>query len=488
MSDNVLLSVAEMYEADRLAEAGGVPSLELMEAAGAAIARHIQQRWRPEPIAVLCGPGNNGGDGFVVARLLRDAGWPARVALLGAPEKLKGDAAANAVRWGADAAPLEPGVDAGCRLVVDALFGAGLERPLKGVAKAAVEALAARVEASQAQCIAVDVPSGVHGDSGQVLGAAATASLTVTFFRRKPGHMLFPGRALCGEVVAADIGIPESVLTAMEPSTFANGPDLWSAALPRPTHEGNKYSRGHAVVVGGAEMTGAARLAALGARRIGAGLVSIAAPVEVFAVYAAGPPGTLVKPVTDDDGFREWLADARRNAVLVGPGAGVTETTRRRVLDALALKKACVIDADALTVFAEQPAELFSAIAAPCLLTPHEGEFRRLFTAEGDKLERARAAALQSGAVVLLKGADTVVAAPDGRATLNDNAPPALASAGTGDVLAGFALGLMAQGMDTFDAANAAVWLHGAAATGFGPGLIAEDLPDALPGVLARIL
>ena len=485
---NVLLSVAEMYEADRLAEASGVPSLDLMEAASAAIARHIQHRWRPQPVAVLCGPGNNGGDGFVVARFLRDAGWPVRVALLGAPERLKGDAAANAVRWGAEVAPLEAGVDAGCRLVVDALFGAGLERPLKGTAKATVEALVGRVEAGEAECVAVDVPSGVHGDSGQVLGAAATASLTVTFFRRKPGHVLFPGRALCGDVEVADIGIPEDVLAALEPRTFANGPGLWRGALPRPTAEGNKYSRGHAVVVGGVEMTGAARLAALAARRMGAGLVSITAPAEVFTVYAAGPPGTLVQPIAGDDEFREWLADPRRNAVLVGPGAGVTEITKRRTLDALGLKKACVLDADALTVFAGQPEELFSAIAAPCLLTPHEGEFGRLFAAEGDKLARARAAARQSGAVVLLKGADTVIAAPDGRAAINDNAPPELASAGTGDVLAGFALGLMAQGMDTFAAASAAVWMHGAAAAAFGPGLIAEDLPDAVPGVLASIL
>jgi NAD(P)H-hydrate epimerase len=485
MRDNILLSVAEMYEADRLAEAGGVPSIELMEAAGAAIARHIQHRWRPEPVAVLCGPGNNGGDGFVVARLLRDAGWPVRVALLGAPKKLKDTAAASAVRWGTDAASVEAGVDEGCRLVVDAMFGAGLKRPLKGAAKAA---LAARVEAGAAECVAVDVPSGVHGDSGQVLGVAVKASLTVTFFRRKPGHMLFPGRALCGEVVVADIGIPESVLASMEPRTFANRPDLWLSALPRPKNEGNKYSRGHAVVVGGAEMTGAARLAALGARRVGAGLVSIAAPAEVFALYAAGTPGTLVKPMADDNGFGEWLADPRHNAVLVGPGAGITKTTRRRTLEALTLKKACVIDADALTVFAGKPAELFSAIAAPCLLTPHEGEFRRLFAVEGDKLERTRAAARQSGAVVLLKGADSVIAAPDGRAVLNDNAPPELASAGTGDVLAGFVLGLMAQDMDTVAAACAAVWMHGAAAAAFGPGLIAEDLPDALPGVLRSIL
>ena len=483
MTDNVLLSVEEMARADAAAIAGGVPGLDLMENAGTAIADEIRRRWQPRPVVVLCGPGNNGGDGFVAARLLAAAGWPVTVALLGSRDALKGDAAANAGRWTGEAAPVDRAVLDGCGLVVDALFGAGLARPLEGAARAVVEAIGER----KLDCVSVDVPSGVHGDTGQVLGAAPQASVCVTFFRRKPGHLLLPGRTLAGDVVVADIGIPDSVLTDIGARTFVNGCGLWLERYPWAGAGANKYSRGHAVVVGGPEMPGAARLAALGARRIGAGLVTIAAPPEAFSIFAAGPPGTLVKPVADDGEFAEFLSDPRKKAVLVGPGAGVSDGTRRRALAALKAEKACVLDADALTVFRDDPETLFSAIAGPCLLTPHEGEFARLFPAGGDKLTRARDAARRSGAVVLLKGPDTVIAAADGRAVINADAPPELATAGSGDVLAGIALGLMVQGMDVFDAACAAAWIHGAAAAAFGPGLIAEDLLDVLPRVVRRL-
>ncbi len=484
MTDNAVLTVEEMYRADQAAVAAGVPSLDLMEAAGTAIADEIRQRWEPQPLAVLCGPGNNGGDGFVVARLMADHGWPVKVSLLGARDRLKGDAAVNAGRWSGDVQPLEAGQSLdGCGVVVDALFGAGLARDLEGAALEAVEAIDRR----GLDCVAVDTPSGIHGDTGAVLGAATRCRVTVTFFRPKPGHLLMPGRDHCGDVVVADIGIPDDVLADIAPQTFANGPALWRARFPRPGAATNKYHRGHAVILGGQEMTGAARLAALAARRVGAGLVTLAVPPSQFPVYAAGQPGTLVKPVTNNWEFGEFLSDPRRNAVLLGPGAGVSERTRRRVLTALRKHKACVIDADGLTVFEGHPDGMFGEIAAPCLLTPHEGEFARLFSVDGDKLSRARHAAQRSGAVVLLKGADTVIAAPDGRAVVNTLAPPGLATGGTGDVLAGFALGLMAQGMDAFDAGCAAAWLHGAAAESFGPGLIAEDLSDMLPGVLRRL-
>ena len=483
MTDNVLLSVEEMSKADAAAIAGGVPGLDLMENAGTAIADEIRRRWQPRPVAVLCGPGNNGGDGFVAARLLAAAGWPVGVAQLGSRDALKGDAATNAERWTGEVAPLDRAVLDGCGLVVDALFGAGLARPLEGAARAVVEAIAER----KLDCVSVDVPSGVHGDTGQVLGAAPQASVCVTFFRRKPGHLLLPGRTLAGDVVVADIGIADSVLTDIGPRTFVNGSRLWLERYPWAGAGANKYSRGHAVVVGGPEMPGAARLAALGARRIGAGLVTIAAPPEAFPIFAAGPPGTLVKPVADDAEFAEFLSDPRKKAVLVGPGAGVSDGTRRRALAALKAEKACVLDADALTVFRDDPETLFSAIAGPCLLTPHEGEFARLFPPGGDKLTRARDAARRSGAVVLLKGPDTVIAAADGRAVINADAPPELATAGSGDVLAGIALGLMVQGMEVFDAACAAAWIHGAAAAAFGPGLIAEDLLDVLPRVVRRL-
>ncbi|MDA1089216.1 MAG: NAD(P)H-hydrate dehydratase [Proteobacteria bacterium] len=490
MADTILLSVEEMYQADALAVAAGVASLDLMEAAGAAIAAEIQDRWQPRPVCVLAGPGNNGGDGFVVARLLTEAGWPVRLAFLGSPDSLKADAAVNAGRWHGAIEELTPAMLDGRPLVVDALFGAGLTRPLDGAALSCVH----RINQDGLDCLAVDIPSGVDGDSGEILGGdggAPRAAVTVTFFRAKPGHYLMPGRALCGDLIVTDIGIPASVLDQIAAATRLNGPGLWLDRFPWPDTEDHKYSRGHAVVAGGAEMTGAARLAAMGARRMGAGLVTIATPPEAFAAYAREEPGTLVKKVENDDAFRVLLGDPKKNAILVGPGLGVSEGTRAKVLAALETGKPAVIDADGLSAFAENPQQLFKAITGPCLLTPHEGEFNRLFSLSGGKVPRVRAAARLSGAVVLLKGADTVIAAPGEQETaivvINATGTADLATAGTGDVLAGMALGLMTQGLNPFDAAACAVWLHGRAAEQIGPGLIAEDLPSALPGVLRTL-
>ncbi len=489
-----LLSVAEMGRADRLSIEAGTPGITLMENAGAGIARAIVQRWAKRPVRVLCGPGNNGGDGFVVARLLKERGWPVRLSLLGAREKLAGDAALAAARWDGAVEPLLPDLpgrgagDGGLPLVVDALFGAGLGRPIDGAAAAALDA----VTASGAPVVAVDVPSGVHGDTGAVWGTAAPAALTVTFFRKKPGHLLLPGRVLCGETMVVDIGIAGWVLDEIAPTAIENGPAGWCDRFPWPRLDGHKYARGHAVVRGGARMTGAARLAALAARRAGAGLVTIMAPEPVLPIYAAGPPGTLISPLAE---WQEQLDDQRRNAVLIGPGAGTGEETRQAVLDALGAGKALVLDADGLTSFAGTLDTLVAALHRRCVLTPHEGEFARLFGdrlgvgrgGPDDKPARARAAAAATGAVVLLKGADTVIAAPDGRLAINANAPAELATAGSGDVLAGLILGLLAQGMAPFDAACAGAWLHGAAAASFGPGLIAEDVIDRIPQALARL-
>ncbi len=478
-ANDALLTVEEMYRADAAAMAAGVPGIALMEAAGAAIAREIRRRWSPRRVSVVCGPGNNGGDGFVVARLLAGEGWPVRLGLLGDAERLKGDAAVNAHRWKGPVNPLSVDLLDGDPLVVDAMFGAGLQRPLEGEPRAVVEAINAR----GLNCVGVDVPSGVDGNSGAILGAAPTCALTVTFFRAKPGHYLLPAKEACGDLVVVDIGIPASVLDEIAPRTHRNGAALWRAQAPLLASGGNKYGRGHAVVLGGV-MTGAARLAAEAARRIGAGLVSIAAPPESRVIYATGAPGTIVATIEDEGAFESLIADPRRNAVLVGPGAGTLPGVREKVLTVLRLEKRCVLDADALTVFAETPDRLFSAIHAPCVLTPHEGEFTRLFSAHGTKLDRAREAARRSGAVMVLKGADTVIAAPDGRAVINTGAPPTLATAGTGDVLSGMILGLIAQGMDAFAAGCAATWLHGQAAAAFGRGLIAEDIIDGLPRVL----
>lgn len=479
-----LLTVAEMYRADEAAIAAGMPGPVLMENAGKGIADQIRNRWARRPLSILCGPGNNGGDGFVVARLLAEEGWPITVALLGARDSLKGDAAVAASKWTGPVLPLEVPVLDGAELVLDALFGAGLSRPLDGAAREVIDAVNER----ELTCIAVDIPSGVHGDTGQILGSAPNCRLTVTFFRRKPGHLLMPGRAFTGESLVVPIGIPESVLQAIQPSTSANGPSLWLSRYPWPGLGDHKYGRGHGLIAGGASMTGAARLAARAAYRAGAGMVTIASPPSAVQIYAGDLAGLLVSAVANEDEFNALLVDPRKNAVLVGPGCGVSRTTRNMALGALRAHKAVVLDADALTVFQDNRTDLFNALAGgTAVLTPHDGEFARLFDQAGDKLSRVRAAAAESGAVVLLKGPDTVIASPEGRAVINHNAPATLATAGTGDVLAGLILGLLAQGMAPFEAACAAVWLHGEAATQFGPGLVASDLPDMIPRVLNQI-
>lgn len=482
-TDHALLTPSQMGEADRLTIGGGIPGSVLMENAGRAVADAISRRWPPRPVVVLCGPGNNGGDGFVATRILATRGWPVRLALLGDRSVLKGDAAWAASLWEGAVEPLAVTSLDGTGLVVDALFGAGLARPIEGLAAEVIAALDVR----NTPVVAVDVPSGVDGGTGEVRGIAANAVLTVTFFRRKPGHLLLPGRLRCGETLVSQIGIEPAVLDAVAPDTVANHPGWWLGSFPSAAAAGHKYSRGHALVAGSAQMTGAARLAARAAARVGAGLVTVAAPEPAFPVYAAALTGVIVTPVAGDGAFVALLADKRRNAVLIGPGAGTMPETRDKALQILAAGKSTVLDADALTVFADNPAELFAAINSPCVMTPHEGEFARLFDASSSKLDRARRAAATSGAVVVLKGADTVIVAPDGRAALNENAPPTLATAGSGDVLAGLVLGLLAQGMPAFEAAAAAVWLHGAAAHAFGAGLVAEDLIDTLPAALAQL-
>ena len=476
-----LLSVADMYAADAAAAQAGTPGLTLMESAGRAVAQEIVRRWAPRPISVLCGPGNNGGDGFVAARLLAEAGWPVRLGLMGARERLKGDAAAVAAQWSHPAEPLDVGLLDGEPLVVDALFGAGLSRPLESVALALAEESAAR----DLPCVAVDIPSGIHGDTGAALGGSFRAAVTVTFARRKYGHVLLPGRERAGEVVVADIGIPAAGIEALNLRVHENAPPLWQASLTGPAPADHKYSRGHALVVGGdGAHSGAARLAARAALRAGAGLVTVHAPEAALAVYASQLTTVMVASTAD---LETALADERRNALLIGPGCGMSPTTRAQALRALGAGKRCVLDADALTAFRDDPGGLFAALTPESVLTPHEGEYRRLFAHEGDKLTRARAAAAECGAVMVVKGADSVIAAPDGRAAINANAPPTLATAGSGDVLAGFILGLLAQGMPAFEAAAAGVWLHGAAAAAFGPGLIAEDLAETLPAVLRTL-
>ncbi len=472
-----------MTAADQAAIQAGVPGLTLMERAGRAVAMHAARLAGNRPIVVLCGPGNNGGDGYVAARYLKIRGHRVRIAALGDPASLKGDARANFRRWTGPVETLDPVVlEEGC-FIIDALFGAGLQRDIDaGTAKV--------LKAAEMLCLpslAVDLPSGVNGDTGQVMGRALPAVATVTFFRKKPGHLLYPGRGLCGALHVVDIGIPETVLENNQPTTWENAPALWTQAVfgrIKPTS--HKYDRGHVVIAGSAEMPGAARLAAQGARRAGAGLVTLSVPESAKHVYASGEPGNLIEAVTE---FSLSLADKRRNTVILGPGLIAGSETRDLVLSALKDgTRAVVLDAGALTAFMDDPDTLFDAIQGPTVLTPHEGEFKRLFSVGGDKLSRARLAATQSGAVIVLKGADSIIAAPDGRAVINTNAPSWLGTAGAGDVLAGVTGGFLALGAPAFEAAAGAVWCHGEVAAVHGPGMIAEDLPLMLSQVISGIV
>lgn len=490
--DLVLLTNAQMGRADQLAVAAGVPSLTLMDNAGRFVAREARAALGSgRRVVVLCGPGNNGGDGFVAARYLQEGGADVRLGLLCEVGALKGDAATMAQRWSGEIERLSPDLIKGADLVIDALFGAGLARPITGIAAEIIVAL----NDSAVPVVAVDVPSGLNGSTGEALGPVVEATRTVTFFRRKPGHLLMPGRALCGPVAVGDIGTPDAVLAEIDAKTWANAPGLWCASYPWPKLEGHKYSRGHALVVSGpAAHTGAARMGARGALRAGAGLVTVASPPDAVAINAAHLTAIMLLEFEGAAGLSAILADKRKNAVLLGPALGVCAGTRQLVDAVLASGAATVLDADALTSFAEDPSALFEVIGASAdrsvVLTPHEGEFHRLFGDIGGegKLDRARAAALRSGAILVLKGADTVIASPDGRAAINENAPPWLATAGAGDVLGGVITGLLAQGMPGFEAACAGVWLHGAAAGAFGPGLIAEDIPEMIPLVLRALV
>ncbi len=488
-----LLTPAEMAEADRLTIAAGVPGIQLMERAGRAVADRVAAGYPlGTKVAVVCGPGNNGGDGFVAARVLKERGYPVELLLLGPRDGLKGDAAEAASRWPGETAEISEQRLSSAGVIIDALFGGGLSRDLGGEAKAAVAAIAA----TNCPVISVDLPSGIDGATGEVRGVAVRAAETVTFARRKPGHLLMPGRLYVGKIRVADIGIKDTTIASAGSKTFANEPALWLADFPIPSAEGHKYKRGHTLVVSGPmHSTGAARLAARGALRAGAGLVTVGGEKAALPVLSASLTAIMVREMSGPKGLAKLLSDERINVVVLGPGQGVGKATRDAVAVAAKARRKLVLDADALTSFAGNAAGLAKTLksAAGAVLTPHQGEFIQLFNKHiqnienTDKLSRVLYSAQLSGAVVLLKGHDTVVGAPDGRASIAANAPPWLATAGAGDVLAGFIAGLMAQGMPAFEAASCGVWLHGECANEFGPGLIAEDLPEVLPAVLRRV-
>lgn len=487
-----LLTADQMRRLEQGRFAAGQSSLAAMEAAGRAVAEATVRQWPGGCQAVvLAGPGNNGGDGYVVARHLAEAGWAVTVGAWGNPAALRGDALIMCERWQGDVLPLEEAlahIGAGT-VVIDALFGIGFARPVEADRAARIR------EACDgaAGVIAVDVPSGIDADTGRIVSDMVWADATVTFGARKPCHMLEPGASRCGDVTVAPIDLSPRTdeLETYGIRTWAVG----KPSLPRPTAHDHKYSRGHVwVASGGPSATGAARLAARAALRVGAGVVSIASPPSAVAINAAHVTAIMVKRASTPEDFAACLADERASGMVIGPGFGIGERCRETVLALLATGKPLVLDADALTSFERDPEALFRAIKGPVVMTPHEGEFRRLFPGldpAAAKLERARDAARLSGAVLLLKGPDTVIATPEGDAIVNGHSTPELATAGAGDVLAGTILGLIAQerqlGLSAAKAAAVAAWIHGEAGLRIGAGLVAEDLPETYPDILKAI-
>lgn len=488
-----ILTCAAMGRADAFAMVHGVSGERLMDAAGQGLADAVMSRWAPRLTAVLCGPGNNGGDGWVAARHLQAAGWPVEVFSLVEPASLKGDAAAAATGWTGDVKPLDGCDPSRFGLVIDALFGAGLARPLTGEPAR----LARDCAASDAVMVAADVPSGVHGDRAVPLGEAAfTADLTVTFHRRKPAHVLHPAAGRCGELVLVDIGIPQGWAAEAEPCAVLNDPDLWAAPGLALAASAHKHSRGRLCVMSGPRgASGAARLAARAGLIGGAGFVTVLCGQGALNEIASAEAGLVARAYDREADFAAVLAAHRASAAVLGPGGGLGSGMRSRVISACQAGGPLVLDADALSVFADDPDTLFEHLHASCVLTPHAGEFARLFpdladalqAGRANKIELTRQAAARAGAVIVFKGPDTVIADPAGRVRVNIHAGPRLATAGTGDVLAGLIGAYLAQGQGAFDAASAAVWIHGDAGLRLGPGSSVNEVLAVLPHTMAAL-
>lgn len=473
VSQHRLITTEQMYAVGRQTIDTGISEQQLIANAAARVCAEITARYDKCPLLVLVGPGNNGADGLKTAELLKDTGWQVTI-------------------WAYAKDKKPPDIEK-AGLILDALFGAGLSKPLSGISLKLVE----QINAVSTPVVSVDIPTGVDGNTGQANPIAINAHMTVTFFRKKPGHVLYPGRAHCGEIMCRDINIASAALNNIgEPTLFENHPDLWCSDFPKRCAESHKHKHGHVLCVSGPmRTTGAGRLAARGALRVGAGLVSIAAPASALMVHAVHLTAIMLEKADSGADLTVLAEDIRKSVILVGPGLGLNERAKEMVAAALSAKAALVLDADALTLFKDAPDVLFRAIkahTAPVILTPHAGEFSRIFGGlkDGSKIDAARAAAQISGAVVAYKGADTVIASPHsangGVCVVNTRASAHLATAGSGDVLAGIIAGFLAQGMEPQNAACAGVWLHGAAGQHLGPGLIAGDIPGALPQLLKQ--
>jgi len=481
-----ILSSQQTYAADSATIKSGTPSINLMENAGCTIVDTITQRFFKQPTLVLCGPGNNGGDGFVVARRLAQLGWEVDVKIFDKKKQFKNDAKTAYSKYTGNITALDSNFSKKYGLIIDAIFGVGLSRPIDGELAEIIPI----INDSGAKIIAVDMPTGVNADTGQIMGVAIKANLTVTFARKKIGQVLLPGKQYCGETIVTDIGIKDQFIKCQNIKIYENLPILWLQKFPHYDISAHKYSYGHAVVNSGrANQSGAAKLSSIAALRMGAGLVTISCPIESKEIYAANALSVMTYPCDNIEEFKNFLADLRKNVILLGPGNGVNERTKDFTIAAIESGKKVVLDADAITVFADQPDDLFRIIKQDIVMAPHQGEFNRIFHNKANtKIDLVQAATKESQATILLKGSDTVIASPSGECSVNTNAPAWLATAGSGDVLSGIITGLMARGMTGFDAACAGAWIHAEAANIFGPGMISSDIVDMLPTVLQTLL
>lgn len=479
-----ILTASEMKEADTATINGGTPGIRLMESAGIAVAENVKRHFESCPVLILSGPGNNGGDGFIAAAHLKKAGWPVRIACLVKSPALKGDAALAAKQWDGEVETLNSNLSLkDTKLVIDAVFGTGFS----GVLAPELVTLFDKIRTKNISVVAVDIPSGIDSTTAAVAAGTLKSTLTVTFTRKKLAHVLLPAKIFCGDIALAHIGTGDDVIASLKTSVFENNSALWLQSFPLPDAASHKFSRGHSVVFGGQQRTGASCLAAHAAQRIGSGLVTIVTTPESHTIYQNFRASIMVGAWQSTDELKSILRDERKNAILIGPGYGV-EALKKTAETALAFNKGGVLDADIFTAYKDAPEKLFPHISTKYVLTPHEGEFERFFGAlEGSKIERAQKAAKISGANVLLKGADTVIAAPDGTTIVNTNAPSTLATAGAGDVLAGMITGLIAQGMPPFMAAAAACWIHAESARKHGLGLTAEDIIFNISQTLNKI-
>jgi ADP-dependent NAD(P)H-hydrate dehydratase / NAD(P)H-hydrate epimerase len=484
-----ILNNQQMAEADSLVIESGVSGFDLMKRAGEGVADFIHIYYPGRNVLVLCGSGNNGGDGFIAAKKLQNGGHNVRLACLAPKDKLKNDALRAAQQWDGEIFPFENlTIDSG-ELIVDAVFGTGLVRDFIPPVKEIFE----QIKNLNSDVVAVDIPSGVNGSTGESLSLTPHARHTITFCRRKIGHVLLPGREFSGTVHVVDIGIPDEVVEQVGSTATENRPHLWRSSLRRKTASCHKYDYGHAILYGGPRMTGAACMSAYAALRTGAGVCTIVANPDTADIYRHYMPNIMYEPIEALKDFDTHLADGRRNAVLMGPGAGQeNRADLKRLIESVCKRRdrKIVLDADALTVFADNPEVLYRMLRnrENVVLTPHEGEFAKIFPGiQGTKIERAEQASVLTNATIVLKGFESVIAAPGRKSVVNTYSSPYLATAGSGDVLAGIIVGFIAQNVPVFESSCAAVWLHSEAARAFGPGLVATDIIELIPAIIGKL-